>query len=115
MQFAVCLFALPLSGCGVSSSLLLAPIGQPAGYPVFIKIDQGGCNFQVQDMILKSRGLADWMTQLPDKSWQIDLVRIGERHKCAEDAAKIVRSAGFTSLMLRRNGDAEYPGGLPPI
>ena len=111
----MCFLALALSSCAVSSSPFFASGDLPAGYPVFVTIDTGACSFQVQDMILKSSGLSEWMTQLPDKSWQIDLVIIGERQACIRRAEKIVRSAGFTRILLRRSGDAEYSSGLPPI
>ena len=115
MKICAILFALALSGCATSQSLSLASRDLPPGYPVFGNADQRQCSFQVQDMILKSRSLSEWMMQLPSKSIQIDLVTVGEHQACAERAAKIVRSAGFTNVFLRRSGDVKYPSGLPPI
>lgn len=115
MKTCVILFGLALSGCATSQSLSLASRDLSPGYPVFVDADQRQCIFQVQDMILKSRSLSDWMMKLPSKSRQIDLVTASEHQACVERAAKIVRSAGFTNVILRRMGDVEYPSGLPPI
>ncbi len=101
-------------GCASSSTLEFAPPEQPAGYPVFINTRFGGCAYQVQDMILTGKELADWLMGLLDKSWRIDIVVEEGRGSCVNRAARYVRNAGFSDIVLRQRGDVAYPSGLPP-
>jgi hypothetical protein len=104
-----------LTGCTATAPLEFSPVEQPAGYPVFIGVEDGSCRYGVQDMILMGdNSLADWMNGLPEKSRQIDLVLESGAAKCIARAQRLMLKAGFSDVRLRKRGDVIYFGGLPP-
>ena len=106
--------ALGLICCATFPSLTYAPRDLEAGYPVFVENEGADCLFQVQDMLVHRKQLAGWMMDLTDKSRQVDVV-VGKGAKaCASRAAKTIRNAGFVKIAFRRQGDVDYPSGLPP-
>jgi hypothetical protein len=106
-----------LGGCTPAEPFVgsYAPTSEPLGYPVFVHAEGEHCRYQVQDMIfIRDNQLEDWIGGLSDKAWQIDLVVGDSGGSCLSKALTIVRSAGFSKVLLRRAESLEYPSGLPP-
>ncbi|MEP3049932.1 MAG: hypothetical protein ABJP48_09745 [Erythrobacter sp.] len=114
MKSLNCILALGLCGCAMSPTLSYAPRDLDAGYPVFITGDGSDCHYQVQDMLVSRKQLSEWMQDLPDKSWQVDLVVADGGEACAMRVHRIVNDAGFARIAYRKGGDVVYPSGLPP-
>jgi len=97
--------------------LTIAAAWQPGlGYPVHVHLEDGKCRYGIQDMImLRPKDVRDWMKELSDKRRQIDIVwSLDDARRCADKARNLVRSAGFSNIVVRRSGGEAYPPGTPP-